>query len=328
MNLMTSITTNLCSGKWWKTWATIILGCTAMAAGFVLFINPYNMVPGGVYGASIVLHYLVPSIKVGTFGYCFDIPLLIISAIFLGSKLGARTLVAAMLTPAIMNLMTVCIYPDEAAIESLDPALMCGGVLNMTDHLVIAAIMGAILIGIGSGLIAKSRATSGGTDIVALLMQKYLGIPFSTSILMADGCVVLFGLVVIGFGNGTDNAELYLSFYSLIAIYVTSRTINIVLNGTQTDRLIFIVSVNRRDELRDFILHNLDRTATIIDTNGLYTLDRNTTLMLVVSNKELNSVKHQIRKVDPNAFVIVTDAAATYGEGWQKLPEEDEIVPE
>ena len=323
-----SVIANLTSRKWWKSWATILLGCTAMAAGFVFFINPYNIVPGGVYGASIVLHYLFPAIKVGTFGYMFDIPLLIISAIFLGSKLGARTLVAAMLTPAIMNLMTVLIYPNEAAIESLDPALMCGGVLDMTNHLLVGAIMGAVLIGIGSGLIAKSRATSGGTDIVALLMQKYLGIPFSTSILMADGCVVLFGLFVIGFGNGSENAELYLSFYSLIAIYVTSRTINVVLNGTQTDRLIFIVSVNRRDELRDFILQELDRTATIIDTNGLYTLDRNTTLMLVVSNKELNSVKQQIRKVDPNAFVIVTDAAATYGEGWKALPEEDEIVPE
>lgn len=323
---MGSLMSNLTSLRWWKSWSMIVFGCTIMAAGFVLFINPYNIVPGGVYGASIVLHYLIPNIKVGTFGYMFDIPLLIISAIFLGSKLGARTLIAALLTPAIMNLMTMCVYPDEAAIESLDPALLCGGVLNFTDHLIIATVIGSILIGIGSGCIAKNRATSGGTDIVALLMQKYLKIPFSTAILMADGCVVIFGLFVIGFGG--ESASLYLSFYSLIAIYVTSRTINVVLNGTQSDRLIFIVSVNRRDELREFILTDLDRTATIINSYGLYTLDRNTTLVLVVKNKELDSVKRKIREIDPNAFVIVTDATATYGEGWQALPEEDEIVPE
>lgn len=330
---MGSIKKNLTSAKWWKAWSSIIFGCTAMAAGFVLFINPYNLVPGGVYGASIVLHYLFPTIKVGTFGYCFDIPLLIISAIFLGTRVGTRTLFAAMLTPAIMNLMTVMVYPDEAAVESLDPALLCGGIIDFSQHLILASIFGAILIGTGSGFIAKSRATSGGTDIVALMMQKYMKIPFSTAILMADGCVVLFGLFVIGFGGHAADGEaaptaLYLSFYSLIAIYVTSRVINIVLNGAQSDRLVFIVSVNRRDELREFILKDLDRTATIINSYGLYTLDRNTTLMLVVKNKEVDSVKRAIRKIDPNAFITVTDAHATYGEGWNALPAEDEIVPE
>lgn len=328
---MSSAKENLTSRSFWASWATIVAGCTTMAAGFVLFINPYNIVPGGVYGASIVLHHLFPTIKVGTFGYMFDIPLLIISAIFLGSKLGARTLVAALLTPAIMNLMTTAIYPTQEAIESLSPALMLGGIIDFTDHIILATIAGAVLIGIGSGLIAKNRATSGGTDIVALLMQKYLKIPFSTAILMADGCVVLFGLFVIGFDSataGSGGPALYLSFYSLIAIYVTSRVINVVLNGAQSDRLIFIVSVNRRDELREFILNKLDRTATIINSYGLYTLDRNTTLMLVVKNKEVDSVKRAIRKIDPNAFITVTDAHATYGEGWKELPEEDEIVPE
>lgn len=328
---MSSAKENLTSRSFWASWATIVAGCTVMALGFVLFINPYNIVPGGVYGASIVLHYIFPSIKVGTFGYMFDIPLLIISAIFLGSKLGARTLVAALLTPAIMNLMTWLAYPTPEAVESLSPALLLGGVLDFSQHLIVATVIGAAIIGLGSGLIAKNRATSGGTDIVALLMQKYLKIPFSSAILIADGCVVLFGLVVIGFGgSGADGGDpaLYLSFYSLIAIYVTSRVINVVLNGAQSDRLIFIVSVNRRDELREFILKDLDRTATIINSYGLYTLDRNTTLMLVVKNKEVDSVKRAIRKIDPNAFITVTDAHATYGEGWKELPAEDEIVPE
>ncbi|MDO4211233.1 MAG: YitT family protein [Bacteroidales bacterium] len=330
---MGTVKENLTSRSFWTSWASIVAGCCILAAGFVLFINPYNIVPGGVYGASIVLHYIFPSIKVGTFGYMFDIPLLIISAIFLGSKLGARTLVAALLTPAIMNIMTLAVYPNEEAVRSLDPALLLGGVIDFSDHLILATIIGAVIIGVGSGIIAKNRATSGGTDIVALLMQKYLKIPFSSAILIADGCVVLFGLFVIGFGGSTpqggDSAPaLYLSFYSLIAIYATSRTINVVLNGAQSDRLLFIVSVNRRDELRDFILKDLDRTATIINSYGLYTLDRNTTLMLVVKNKEVDSVKRAIRKIDPNAFITVTDAHATYGEGWKALPEEDEIVPE
>ena len=79
--------------EWWLSWFGIFAGCTILAAGFVFFINPYNIVPGGVYGASIVLHNLFPSIQVGTFGYMFDIPLLILSVVLLGSKLGSRTVV-------------------------------------------------------------------------------------------------------------------------------------------------------------------------------------------------------------------------------------------
>lgn len=88
------------------SWISILLGCTILAAGFVFFINPYNIIPGGVYGASIVLHNLFPSIQVGTFGYMFDIPLLILSVVLLGAKLGSRTIAAALVTPFIMNMLS------------------------------------------------------------------------------------------------------------------------------------------------------------------------------------------------------------------------------
>ncbi|WP_373750330.1 YitT family protein, partial [Jeotgalibaca porci] len=108
-----------------------------MAAGFVYFINPYNLVPGGVYGASIVLHNLFPSVQVGTFGYMFDIPLLIISVLFLGTKLGARTIVAALFTPLAMNTLSILSYPSKEALHRLDPAELLGGCINMTEHLML-----------------------------------------------------------------------------------------------------------------------------------------------------------------------------------------------
>ena len=104
-----------------RAWINILLGCFILASGFVFFINPYNIVPGGVYGASIVLHNLFPSIQVGTFGYMFDIPLLILSVVLLGSKLGVRTIAAALTTPLIMNLLTTLVYPTREALEALDP---------------------------------------------------------------------------------------------------------------------------------------------------------------------------------------------------------------
>lgn len=312
-----------------RNWVTIIIGCTIMAAGYVVFINPYNIVPGGVYGASIVLHTLFPGIAVGTFGYMFDIPLLIISVIFLGSKLGSRTIVAALLMPTIMNILTALAYPDAAAQRSLDPSLLLGGVIDLSDHLLLSVIIGSLVVGCGCGLIAKSQATSGGTDIVALLLQKYVGIPFSRAIFLADGCVVLFGLIVFSMtgSSGGQNA-LILSLYSLIAIYLMSRTISQVLSGMGTDKVIYVVSKRSPEEMRNFILHDLERTATCIKCSGLYSLQDKDMLFLVVNEKELLAVKRKIREYDHSAFVVVTDASATYGEGWRKLPDVGEIIPE
>lgn len=314
------------------SWAKIFLGCTFLAAGFVFFINPYNIVPGGVYGASIVLHNLFPSIQVGTFGYMFDIPLLLLSVWLLGAKLGARTIVAALTTPLIMNVMSKLIYPTQEALEQLDPAQMLGGCLNMSDHLMLTSIIGAVVIGIGSGLVVCNQATTGGTDIVAMILQKYAGIRFSTAIMLADATVVLFGLLVIGFGIGSaedvTQPSWHLSFYSLISIFVTSRVIAYVINGAKNDKIIFVISDQKMEDLHRYILEDMDRSATRVKSSGLYSGKEKEMLFMVVSYKEVNGVKHKIKEVDPKAFVVVTDAYDTFGEGWKQLPSANELQPE
>ena len=315
-----------------QSWVGIFVGCIILAAGFVFFVNPYNFVPGGVYGASIVLHNLFPSVQVGTFGYMFDIPLLILSVIFLGSKLGIRTIVAALFTPLAMNVLSELSYPTQEALESLDPSLMLGGVLDMSDHLMLACLIGATLIGIGCGLVVRHQATTGGTDIVAMFLQKYAHIRFSTGILLVDAMVVLFGLLVIGFGIGTaedmTQPSWHLSFYSLIAIFVSSRVLAYVINGAKDDKLLFIISNENSNELAHFILHDMDRSATYIKSRGLYSKEEKDMLFLVVSNKEVAKVKLKIKEVDPRAFVVVTDAYDTFGEGWKTLPSKDDLQPE
>ncbi len=315
-----------------SSWIQILLGCTIMAAGFVYFINPYNIVPGGVYGVSIVLHNLFPSIQVGTFGYMFDVPLLILSMVLLGAKLGTRTIVAALITPFIMNFLSYIGYPNEEALHALDPSLLVGGLLDMTDHLLLTSIIGASLIGIGEGLVVRNQATTGGSDIVAMILQKYAHIRFSTGILMVDAVVVGFGLVVIGFGIGSadDVAQpsFYLSFYSLIAIFVTSRVLARVINGEKNDKLIFVISDKELPLLHKYILEDLDRTATHIKSSGLYTKAEKQMLFLVVSYKEVAGLKAMIKEADPNAFVVVTDAYDAFGEGWKELPSRNEVQPE
>ena len=303
-----------------------------MAAGFVFFINPYNIVPGGVYGASIVLHNLFPSIQVGTFGYMFDIPLLILSVVLLGSKLGIRTIVAAMLTPLIMNVMSRLVYPTQEALEKLDPTQLLGGTMDMTDHLMLTCIIGAAVIGVGTGIVIRSQATTGGSDIVGMLLQKYCHIRFSRAFLLVDGTVVCFGLLVSGFGLGTaedmSQPSWHLSFYSLISIFIISRVIAYMINGARNDKLIFVISDRKMDELHQYILKDLDRTATCIKSSGLYTGRDKEMIFLVVSYQEVQGVKLKIKEADPRAFVVVTDAYDTFGERWKELPSPNEVYPE
>ena len=314
------------------SWVNIFVGCTIMAAGFVFFINPYNIVPGGVYGASIVLHNLFPSIQVGTFGYMFDVPLLIISVLALGSKLGGRTIAAALTTPFIMNAISWLVYPNEAALHSLDPAQLLGGTMNLSDHLMLSTLMGATVIGLGEGIVIRNQATTGGSDIVAMILQKFAHIKFSNAILMVDGVVVGFGLLVIGFGLGAPDDvsqnSWHLSSYSLVAIFVTSRVLARVINGAKNDKLLFVISDKKLDDLHHYILVELDRTATRIKSSGLYTGADKEMIFLVVSYKEVAGIKLMIKQADPKAFVVVTDAYDTFGEGWKQLPDKGEVHPE
>lgn len=318
------------SWAWWRSWMLIFIGCSIMGAGFVLFVNPYKFVPGGVYGLGIVLHNIFPSVQVGTFGYMFDVPLMIAAMLVFGGRFGTRTVLAALYTPGFMNVLTRLVYPDEAAVESLDPAQLLGGRLDLSNDLLLTCVIGAVVIGVGQGIVVRQQATTGGTDIVAMLLQKFAGIKFSTGIFLADGSVVLAGLAVIGFGLGIGEAAAngwMLTLYSLITIYAASRVVAYMLDGASYDKLLFIIS-DKHAMLKEFIIRDLDRSATYIKSKGMYTDASREMIFLVVSRKEVRLVQHKIKELDPTAFVVVTDAYDTYGEGFKQLPSADEIQAE
>ncbi len=318
------------SWAWWRSWILIFVGCSIMGAGFVLFINPYNFVPGGVYGMGIVLHNIFPSVQVGTFGYMFDVPLMFTALLVFGGQFGTRTVLAALYTPGFMNILTRLVYPTEEAVRSLDPALLLNGHLDLSNDLLLTCIMGAVLVGVGQGLVVRQQATTGGTDIVGMLLQKFCGIRFSTGIFLADGFVVMSGLAVIGFGIGTGETSAngwMLTLYSLLMIYASSRVVAYMLDGASYDKLLFIIS-DHHDQLKKFIIGDLDRSATYIKSRGMYTDAARDMIFLVVSRKEVRQVQHKIKEIDPRAFVVVTDAYETFGEGFKQFPDKNEIQAE
>ena len=260
----------------------------------------------------------------------FDIPLMLISMLVFGGGFGTRTVLAALYTPGFMNVLTRLVYPNPEAVESLDPSLLLGGRLDLSNDLLLTCVIGAVVIGVGQGIVVRQPAPTGGTDIVGMLLQKYAGIKISTGILLADGFVVLSGLAVIGFGIGTGEAAAngwMLTLYSLITIYISSRVIAYLLDGASYDKLLFIIS-DHHEELKRFIIDDLDRSATYIKSKGMYTDSLRDMIFLVVSRKEVRLVQHKIKEIDPKAFVVVTDAYETFGEGFKQFPEKNEIQAE
>lgn len=330
MKIKESIMESLTSLAWWRDMILIAIGSLIVSAGFVFFINPYNFVPGGVYGMGIVLHNIFPSVQVGTFGYMFDIPLLIAGMMIFGGQFGGRTIFAACLIPGMMNIISTMVYPSQEALQALDPALLLNGSINMSDHLMLACILGGVCLGVGLGLVVRSQATTGGTDIIAMMLNRFFKIKFSNGVLIADSCVVLTGLVVIGFGIGiegeAESGSWLLSLYSLICIFVASRVIDYAIDGASYDKLLFIISNNHSEELREYIIKDMDRSATYIKASGMYTGNEKEMIFLVVSRREVAQVQRKIKEIDPLAFLVVTDAYDTYGEGFKPFPEKEALL--
>lgn len=199
-----------------KHWCYIIIGAFLMAVGFMLFINPYNIVPGGVYGIGISLHYLFPGIQVGTFGWCLDVPLLITSFLVFGGKIGMKTITAAFLTPLFMNL-------PQWIWGKINPITEFVARLDLGNDLLLCSLFGGVLIGLAMGLIFRTHATSGGTDIIGMILSKFLHIPLPRAVMLIDSLVVILGLIVIG--------DWKLPLYSLVIIFVAAKVMDFIIEG-------------------------------------------------------------------------------------------------
>lgn len=276
------------------------------------------MVPGGVYGTSIVLHELWPELQIGTYGYILQIPLMILTTLLIGNRLGIRTLYTVLITPLIMNIATWLAYPSAEAMQSLDADMLFGGGMNLKDNLIIAAIFGGTLVGAGSGLIIRNQSGTGGTDLVGMIINKYLHVKFARAILYVDATIIIFGLVV-------THSPL-LSLYSLIAVMMLNVSLSYTMNGSRDSKIIYIICKEHTVDISHYIMHDLDLTATLVPCLGLYSGEKKDMLMMVVRNKMVPRVIKSINEIAPEAFLVVADAYETFGLRWRKFPEKDELM--
>jgi len=285
----------LFSRKWFISYSLITIGAFIMAAGYVFFIAPNKIVPGGVYGIGIVLHHLI-GIPVGLTGLAFNIPLTIIGIRVLGPRFGVKTVVGFVLASVFIDGIT-WLWGDKPLVE---------------DDLLLSSIFGGALIGFGLGLVFKAKATSGGSAIIAMIMAKYTRLPIGKTLMIVDSAIVLIGLAA--FGDWT------IPLYSWLTIYITGKVIDGVLQGVAYEKTLFIVS-DKYKEIGDKILTDLNRGGTYLEGKGLYNQAAKKIIFVNVSRREVALLQDFIHQVDPKAFVTVIDAAEILGEGFRSLRE-------
>ena len=283
----------LFSRKWFISYTLIIIGAFIMAAGFVLFITPYKIVPGGVYGISIVLHHLFGT-PVGLIALCFDIPLTLIGMKVLGPRFGVKTVVGFVFTAVFVDSLTY-ILGEQPLVE---------------DDALLSSIFGGVMVGLGLGLIFKSKATSGGSDIVAMIIAKYTKLPLGQLMILVDSAIVFVGFAAF--------QDWKIPLYSLIVIFITGKVIDVVLQGISYDKTLFIIS-DKAEEIRNKIIVDLNRGGTFIQGKGMYNGKDRTIIYTVVNRREVAMLQEFIHKTDPRAFMTVINANEIIGEGFKSL---------
>jgi uncharacterized membrane-anchored protein YitT (DUF2179 family) len=285
----------LFSKKWFIAYTLIVLGAFIMASGFVMFITPYKIVPGGVYGLSIILHHMF-GFPVGLTAICFDIPITIIGTRILGPRFGVKTVAGFLLTALFVDTLTL-FYGNEPLVP---------------DNGLLSSIYGGILVGIGLGLIFKARATSGGSDVVAMIISRYTKLPPGQMIILVDSLVVLVGLFTF--------RDWVIPLYSLITIFITGRVMDVILQGISYDKTLFIIS-DKHELIRDKIINDINRGGTYIQGKGMFAGQEKTIIFTNVNRREMAILQEYIHHVDPRAFMTVINANEVLGEGFRSLRE-------
>jgi uncharacterized membrane-anchored protein YitT (DUF2179 family) len=292
------------SKEWFKNYILIIIGAFIMASGYVFFITPYRIVPGGVFGISIVIHYITQGIfsfapeglPVGIMGLLMNIPLTIMGVRILGPRFGVKTVIGFTLTSAFIDLQT----------------LFWGNAPLVENDALLSTIFGGVLIGFGLGLIFKSKATSGGSDIIAMILRKYTKMPLGQLLIYVDSFIVLIGLVVF--------KDWKIPLYSWLAIFITGKVIDATMQGVNYNKAMFIIS-DKYEEIRSKILDDLSRGATAIPVKGMYKGVERKMIFVNVTRREMVILQQYIKEVDKNAFLTVFDAYDVYGEGFKPFDE-------
>ena len=276
----------------------IFLGNLCVGAGVSLFVLPNNILTGGVAGVAVALEPIIPLDPVLVINV-LTIGLYIVGAIVLGKEF------------AIKSFLSTIFYPMSVTGLAMIIQMLPQEIFIMPDWL--AAIGSGVLIGLGLGLVFIVDASTGGLDIPALILSKYLKIKSGDAMAFVDGLVVLLGIFTYGFVP---------ALIGIVSVFVMGQAINkTVLFNTQQAKNLLIIS-DQWQQIKTYLINTIDRGVTILEGQGGYTNEKRPVLMCVVSQKQLSKIESNIIHIDPCAFMVIHDVNQVQGESFTFLNHE------
>jgi uncharacterized membrane-anchored protein YitT (DUF2179 family) len=271
-------------------------GSIIFAIGVACFLDPNSIAPGGISGVAIIITKFIDIIPTGTLIALINVPILLVGTIKFGFKFLASTMYAVLLSSIAVDTMGALVGP-------------------LTDNLLLASVGGAVLVGTGVGLVFRTGATTGGTDVIVKLLRKkwrhlQTGIIFG----FVDGMVCLISGIVF------KNIEVMI--YAGIALMIQSMIMNKVLYGGDSARMIYIIS-DKNKEIAKRLLKDVDVGATFFKGSGAYSGKEYEVLMVVMRAKLLPQARDVVKIVDDGAFMIVTNATSVFGQGFKEYDSEE-----
>lgn len=267
----------------------IILGTLLLAVSFNMFLIPNKIAAGGISGLGIIFYHLY-EIPVGLTVFVLNVPLFLLAWIILGWKFVVHSLAGALLLPFMLEF------------TAFVPVL--------TDDLLLASVFGGIGVGIGLGLVFRSRGSTGGTAIVAQLINHFFGFSSGQSLVAADLAII----IAAGFIFHPEVA-----LFALLSIFVSSKAIDFVQEGYSFSKAAIIISDKKGDVISEKILGELGRGATFLEGRGAYSGKHKGIILCVVSQSEVTHLKNIVKEIDPTAFVIMSNVGEVLGEGFSRI---------
>ena len=279
-----------------KDYTQITAGALLYAMGVSLLLGPNELASGGVSGIAIIITKFTDILPTGTVIALINVPILLVGTIVFGFKFLGSTMYAVLVSSLAVNVIGKYVGA-------------------LTDNLLLAAVAGSVLVGAGVGLVFRTGATTGGTDvIVKLLRLKFRHLPTGIVFGIVDGCVcMLSGLVF-------HNIEIII--YAVISLMLQGTIMNKVLYGSDSARMIYVISLENK-AIAKRLMEEVDVGATYMQGNGAYTGREFDVLMVVLRAKQLPRARDIVKQVDDGAFMIVTNATSVFGEGFKKYDAEE-----
>jgi uncharacterized membrane-anchored protein YitT (DUF2179 family) len=273
-------------------YAQLTLGAGLIALGIDLFLVPNKIVSGGLTGIATILHLTLGS-PVGIVVLVLNIPLFIAGARWTGGlRFATRTIYAT----AMMSILTDMLAPIVATIPPITQPLLF-------------TLYGGLLDGVGMGLVFRAQGTTGGTDIIARLVNHFRGVPLGQTMLAVNGLVLATAAIIFGIEP---------ALYALIVTFVASRVVDVVQGEAAYARAAIIISA-KADDIRSRVLADLERGVTILAGRGGYSEEGTEVLYCVVTRSEVSILKRLVQTIDPKAFVVITEASEVLGAGFKEL---------